>query len=370
MSPRRRVVVVTHLFPSHEGQHRGPWIVEQVDALAASVDIGVLCCSQTAVDRSEVRPSGVEVTFRSTRTVFGGGRLGLLASSIRYDRALGRHLRADPTIGLLHAHFGIPDAILVRRQALRAGLPYVVTLHGDDAFKILPRRDPLGAAVRRAVTGARAVICVSEAMARAVTATLPAVDPVVIPNGYDDALFGLSERPRDLGLLFVGNLVPTKQVDLLLRAYARVRDEIRMPLTIVGDGPLRRPLASLAASLGVADTVGFLGVQSRRGVADLMGRAAALALPSSSEGWGVVVAEALARGTPVVASRVGGIPEIVGSEEGGILVAPGNLDELAAGLVAIAHRAPDARRVAASSLARPWSIQAGRIAAVYERILA
>jgi glycosyltransferase involved in cell wall biosynthesis len=269
----------------------------------------------------------------------------------------------------LHAHFGIPDAILVRRQAARAALPYLVTLHGDDAFKVLPRQDPIGQAVRRAVMEASAVICVSDAMARAVSSVLDVI-PVVIPNGYDNSLFKLSERPRDLGLLFVGNLVPTKNVALLLRAYARVQATVGMPLTIVGDGPLRLSLTSLAATLGITDSVHFLGVQGRHEVANLMGRAVALVLPSLSEGWGVVVAESLACGTPVVASRVGGVPEIVDSDDGGVLVPPGDEDALAAALAAIVRWRPDRLRVAAASRARPWSVQASRIAEVYRRILA
>ena len=361
------VLVVTHLFPSTDAEHRGPWVVEQVDALATSTEMRVLCCSQTARDRTEIRPSGVHVTFRSTRTILGGGRAGLLGSSLRYDRALGAYLRANPMLGLLHAHFGFPDAIIVRRQAARAGLPYVVTLHGDDAFKLLPRHDPIGAAVRRAVLDASAVICVSEAMGRAVSSVVD-VSPVVIPNGYDDALFRLSEQPRDLGLLFVGNLVPTKNVEMLLRAYAREHAAIAVPLTIVGDGPLRAPLAGLAATLGIADDVRFLGVQGRREVAGLMARATGLALPSLSEGWGVVVAEALASGTPVVASRVGGVPEILGSDEGGILTPPGDEDALVAALVAIASWRPDRRRVVAASRARPWSVQAAEIAGVYRAV--
>ncbi len=367
--PLSAVLVVTHLFPSTDREHRGPWVVEQVDALAASTDISVLCCSQTAANRTEVRPSGVQVTFRSTRTIFGGGRLGLVASSVRYARALAAHVHANPTVALLHAHFGIPDAILVRRQAARAALPYLVTLHGDDAFKVLPRQDPIGQAVRRAVMEASAVICVSDAMARAVSSVLDVI-PVVIPNGYDNSLFKLSERPRDLGLLFVGNLVPTKNVALLLRAYARVQATVGMPLTIVGDGPLRLSLTSLAATLGITDSVHFLGVQGRHEVANLMGRAVALVLPSLSEGWGVVVAESLACGTPVVASRVGGVPEIVDSDDGGVLVPPGDEDALAAALAAIVRWRPDRLRVAAASRARPWSVQASRIAEVYRRILA
>jgi glycosyltransferase involved in cell wall biosynthesis len=288
---------------------------------------------------------------------------------VLYDRALAAHLRSNPTISLVHAHFGIPDAIIAHRQATRAGLPYLVTLHGDDAFKILPRRDAIGNAVRRAVAEARAVICVSTAMADAVRTVLPTVRPLVIPNGYDDGLFRVSERPRDLGLLFVGNLVPVKNLPTLLRAYAHQRDQVPASLTLAGDGPLRPALETLAANLGIADRVHFVGVQSRQEIAALMSRAAALILPSLSEGWGVVVAEALASGTPVVASRVGGIPEILGSDDGGILVDPGDQDALAAGIVEIVKWRPDRVRVAASSSARPWSIQARLIAAVYREIL-
>lgn len=344
-------------------------MAEQVDALQPLVGINVLCCSQTAADRFEVRPSGVTVTFCSIRTPVGRGRLGLLTSSLRYDRALARHLDANPRVGLIHAHFGIPDAIVAHRQAKRMGLPLVVTLHGDDAFRVLPRKDPIGGAVRRAVTGARAVICVSGAMANAVRTVLPAIDPVVIPNGFDDRLFGLSESPRDLGLLFVGLFVPVKNLDILLRAYARVRDRIAVRLTLAGDGPLRPMLEALGADLGIASSVDFLGVRRRDEVAALMQRATALILPSRSEGWPLVIAESLACGTPVVASRVGGIPEMIDSEDGGILVAPGDVEALAAAIVAIVERTHDPQGVARSSRARPWSVQAGEIAAVYRRVL-
>lgn len=365
----RSVLVVTHLFPSDEREIRGPWVAEQVDALHDIVDVRVLCCSPTATDRSVTRPSGVPVTYRSIRTVLGRGRLGLLASSVRYDRALAAYLRSEPSVGLIHAHFGIPDAIVACRRAERAGLPLVVTLHGDDAFKVLPRRDPIGRAMRHAVGGAQAVICVSSAMAEAVRRAMPAVDPLVIPNGFDDRLFRVSTGPRDLGLLFVGMLVPVKNLDVMLRAYAGVHDRVAMPLTFAGDGPLRAALEAQARELGVAESVRFVGAQSREEVAALMGRAVALVLPSRSEGWPLVIAEALACGTPVVASRVGGIPEIVGSDAGGILVPPGDDRALADGLVAIVDRLRDPGEVAASSRARPWRVQARRIAAVYQAVL-
>jgi teichuronic acid biosynthesis glycosyltransferase TuaC len=363
------VLVVTHLFPTGMRDIRGPWVAEQVDALAKLTDIRVLCCSGAATDWSETRPSGVSVTYRTTRTVFGVGHLGLLGSSIRYHRALGRYLRSEPAIRLVHAHFGIPDAIVAFQHTHRTRRPLVVTLHGSDAIRVLPRGDPIGWVTRRAVAGAEAVICVSSAIAEVVRAVLPAVEPVVIANGYDDRLFKIADTPRDLGLLFVGTLVPVKSLVVLLRAYASVCDRVSAPLTLAGDGTQRPALESLAAELGIADRVQFVGADDRAEVAGLMQRASALLLPSLSEGWPLVIGEAMACGTPVVASRVGGIPDIVASDDGGILVQPGDEAGLAEALVAILERPYDPLRVAAASRARPWSVQARLIAAVYDDAL-
>jgi len=99
-----------------------------------------------------------------------------------------------------------------------------------------------------------------------------------------------------------------------------------------------------------------------------MRRARLLALPSSSEGWGAVVAEALACGTPVVASRVGGVPEILASERGGLLVEPGRPDELASAMLAVYRKAWDAAAVAAASRAPTTAQSAERLAALYKEI--
>ena len=189
-------------------------------------------------------------------------------------------------------------------------------------------------------------------MADAVRSVLPAVQPVAIPNGYDDRLFRLSERPPGQGFCSSGTSSRPRTWPCSL-AFARVTNEVGVPLTLVGDGPLRAQLVSLAAALGIADQVHFAGVQRREEVAERMSRAVAVLLPSLSEGWGVVIAESLACGTPVVASRVGGIPEIIGSDAAGILVAPGDEDALAAALAAIVKREPDRASVAAASRARP-----------------
>ncbi len=369
---RPRVLLVTHLFPTDKDPLRGPWVAEQADALANTVDLRVLCCSQLTSTRTAKRSSGVDVTYYSIATPLGRGRAGLLASTVRYARRLSAYVRRNASgLDLIHAHFGFPDAVVAWRVSKRTSLPLVVTLHGDDAFRLVGRRDLLGALVRRALEYASAVVCVSDAMASAVQGGLgPGSRILTIANGYDDALFDLSRDTRDLGVLFVGALVPVKNIGVLLEAYAAVRDRLSTPLVIAGEGPLRSDLERLADRLGITHDVRFYGRATRDEVTRLMSRAKCVVLPSESEGWPLVVAESLACGTPVVASRVGGVPEIMSGSDAGELVTPGDVDALAEALVRVATRTHDPERVAAASSARPWREKALEIAGVYADVLA
>lgn len=354
-SARPRVLVVTHLFPSEHAPLRGPWVAEQVDALTAYAEIEVLCATPGAAERSMVRDSGVRVTYTNTATALGSGRAGLLGSTILSARTLRRHLKANEgRYDLLHAHFGFPDAFVASREADREGLPLVVTLHGDDALHVAPRRDLIGRVVREGLQGADIVICVSEGMAGVVRPLLPEADVRTAPNGFDEALFRVAEVERDLGILFVGLLVPVKNVDVLMRAYARVRERLSVPLTIAGDGPLLSDLRALAGTLGIAEFVRFPGRLKRAETAAYMQRARVLALPSSSEGFPLVLGEALACGTPVVASDVGGVPEIVTSRHVGTLVPSGDSNALASALIDWCTGTVDPHVVSTSSPVKPW----------------
>lgn len=154
----------------------------------------------------------------------------------------------------------------------------------------------------------------------------------VIYNGVDTAVFrpaAGSERSstrRSLGvsedaivLMAVGSLKPIKGGDVLLRAAAPViRKDPRVRLVLVGEGPDRAALVSLAAELGVSDRVTLLGL--RDDVDALLRAADALVLASRTEAFPTVVLEAMATGLPVVATRVGGVPEMVEPDRSGLLV--------------------------------------------------
>jgi glycosyltransferase involved in cell wall biosynthesis len=367
---RIRVAITTHLFPSEVTELSGPWLAEQADALGEHCDVTVLAALRECSSRDVVRTSGVHVAYRPTRVVGGSGRLALLTSATRYRATAMSHFRSlSPAPDLLHAHFGFPDAVIAAPVARKLGIPLVVTLHGDDAFSLLGRKDLLGLWMRHALASAAAIVCVSPAVEDATREAMGRRTRVLtIENGYDDCLFRVDEGVvRDGGILFAGTLTPVKNIDVLLRAFASLGT--CETLTIAGDGPLRTALEQLAAELGVGSRVTFTGVLDRAKTARLMQRSRALAIPSKSEAWGMVAAEALACGTPVVASRVGGLPRIVASPDAGVLVEPGSVQALAGALRDVLSRSLDPTVVAASSGSGSWRARAADIVALYREVL-
>jgi glycosyltransferase involved in cell wall biosynthesis len=147
----------------------------------------------------------------------------------------------------------------------------------------------------------------------------------VLRNGVDLELFRPTEREAArsrLGihrttLLSVGNLIPLKGHDLVVQALPRLPET---DLIIIGDGPERRALEALAIEVGVRDRVRFVKALAQEELPNYYGAADGLVLASSREGWANVLLESMACGTPVVASNIGGNPEVVSAPEGGVLM--------------------------------------------------
>lgn len=227
---------------------------------------------------------------------------------------------------------GWHEAVHAARISERTGVPFVVRYacsgeHGDMAA--LARQPEL----RDLLAGAARHVCISEEIqAEALAAGLPEGRLVSIPNGVDLAAWrrevtpatlpwlDLPERPTEV-VLFVGRLARQKRVDVLLEAAARLAD--RRPsfrLALAGQGPLRPELEAQARSLGLRDRVAFLGV--REDVLALHRAAKAFVLPSEGEGLPNALLEALAAGTPSVATEVPGTVEVARHEQEALLVPP------------------------------------------------
>ncbi len=246
------------------------------------------------------------------------------------------------------------------------------TLAGRSVKARLLRR--LGGWIERtSLFRADAVIVLTDRTAAALRADgVPAERIATIPSGFDAALFAGGQedvlprlgRPR---IGYVGRLAPQKRADLLVRAFGRMPGQAE--LVVVGDGPDRDLVRQLAAESPAADRITLAGFVEHAAVPAVLASVDVLVLPSAYEEMGSVLTEAMAAGLPVVASDVGGIPEVVRPGVTGLLVPPGDMGALAAALERLvtepalrARLAGGARRHAADYA---WPALAARVAGVY-----
>lgn len=223
---------------------------------------------------------------------------------------------------IIHAHWSLSAGIgCFGKFISRNSFPVVATVHGSDIFQAT--QNSLGAILTRLILrGCDRVIGVSQALVHEVINLGVQPDKIsVISNGIDTERFKpLALHHRQNVILYVGSLIERKGIRFLLLALPSVfRAFPNYRLLIVGEGPQYPMLKQMIELLNIADKVIFLGFQPHDQVRSLMQQAKLLVLPSTEEAQGVVLLEALACGTPVVASRVGGIPEVI-TPEVGILV--------------------------------------------------
>lgn len=240
-------------------------------------------------------------------------------------------LREGFEFDLIDAHYFYPDGVAAVLLGRMLGKPVVITARGTD-INLIPRyvlpRWMIQSAARRCAT----MITVCGALKEELVQL--GADPAkvtVLRNGVDLKLFFPEDRQvaRDqlgmsrFALASVGYLIPCKGHDLVIGALPQLADT---ELFIAGSGPEEGRLRALADNLGVADRVRFLGTLTQKRLRTLYSAVDTLVLASSREGWANVLLEAMACGTPVVASRVGGTPEVVTAPEAGGLLRERTVD--------------------------------------------
>lgn len=261
------------------------------------------------------------------------GLRGRLYNLIYFAEALvlAHHLKRE-NITHLHNHIAKSSGTVAMLAGALADIPYSFTLHGPDIF-FAPDHWRLDAKIARA----RFVACISH-FARAQAMLFSDPDHwgklKIVHCGVDPARYD-GTGPRDgTRLLFVGRLAAVKGVPVLLQALAQARTQRPdLRLTLVGDGPERAALTDLADTLGLGEAVEFTGYRSQSEVADLLARSDCLVLPSFAEGLPVVLMEAMAARLPVIATRVGGVAELVEHGVSGRLVAPGDAGALSGAIL-------------------------------------
>jgi glycosyltransferase involved in cell wall biosynthesis len=241
----------------------------------------------------------------------------------RATKSLAAALRDDPIgFDVIDAHYFYPDGVAAAMLGRSVGRPVVISARGTDVNLLpdyaLPRRQILWAAAQ-----ASAIISVSEALKRRMTDIGIAAEKItVLRNGVDSDLFAPADREAvraDLGLtgptmVAVGNVLVSKGQDIAIRSLKLLEDT---DLLIVGGGADEGAFRKLALTLGVADRVHFIGRVRQEELARYFSAADVSVLASMREGWPNVLLESMACGTPVVASDVGGVPEIITRPETG-----------------------------------------------------
>ena len=293
---------------------------------------------------------------------------------------------ARERIDIVHTHMDVADFYGALAGRLGGARCVVATKHAPDEFRTRRtwRRYPFMVLERLAYAMEDAVIVVSEGLASFLEETehLPRRKMVVIGHGIDETSC-VVPRPQarqapglpafDPLLGAVGRLSPEKGQAVLLRALPAILAAFpRGGLVLAGEGPSRRELEAEALRLGIADRAVFLGF--RRDVPALLGAIDLFVQPSIYEGFGISLLEAMAAGLPIVASRVGGIPEMVQDGATGLLVPPQDPAALAAAVVRLLRDGDAARRLgeaAARGARARYSLQAvaARVEALYREIL-
>lgn len=318
------VLVLTTLYPTPDQPVRARFMPGRLGALALWAEVSVVLPQQTfplaGWFRRAPLPPTPDDRFSLTTVPFTA--IPGVARDRRGDQLAGpaitvaRQLHAQHPCDVVLGHFLWPDGVGAAKVARELGLPHVLVAHGSDVNQQLEHPARL-TAVAEALSDAGGLITVSGALARQLQEFGLSLPPhEVIPCGYDPAVF--HPRPRDearaaLGvedatwLVYVGMLRDLKRVDVLLEAMTDLRDA---RLAILGAGPEAERLADQARRLKLGRRVLFAGPQPHDRVALWMAAADAVVLVSEREGTPTVLVEALACGTPVVATAVGGIPEL------------------------------------------------------------
>ncbi|MFH1604241.1 MAG: glycosyltransferase, partial [Pseudomonadota bacterium] len=298
-----------------------------------------------------------------------------------WDRILGEAV-ADERPDIIHVQYAWVIPSCVRRLHI----PYVLTVHGTELMGI--RNDErYHDMVRDGVEGASTLIMISGQVSEDAMALLhiPRRKVQVIHGGFDAHLFrpGDADRPQVLAryrvrpdvdsvVAFVGQLAPFKGVDTLLRAAALYEKELGSVATlVVGAGDQEAPLKALAGELAL-QAVHFLGHLPQEEVADIYNIADVTAVPSRVEPFGVVAVESLACGTPVVATREGGLPDFINERVGALVDVddPAQLAKAIAGEIVggtKSTKGPAAARYALENF--QWRQVARRVEWIYEEAL-
>jgi teichuronic acid biosynthesis glycosyltransferase TuaC len=285
-------------------------------------------------------------------------------------------IKAQGGADIIDAHYLYPDGVAATIIGRALNVPVVMTARGNDV-SLIPRHSVPRRLIQRACRRAAGIITVSAALKDGLVGMNVDPDSVtVLRNGVDLKLFRPLDRQATrhrLGLdgptlISVGHLIERKGHDLIVEAMPALPG---FTLMIAGEGPEKGKLERRIAELGLGDRVRMLGARPHAELPELYGAADALVLASSREGWANVLLEAMACGTPAVASPIWGNPEVVAKPEAGILMTertPKGISDAVLALFGPARPTREATR--AYALAFSWDATTQGQIDLFRRVIA
>ena len=407
------LIIVASWYPGVDDPGRGRFVADQAEALHATGRVRPLVASfdlapfdkdlaarpeylslpQRRLERSlEGREDaisaqayeghvGVPITRLPVAEPTGGRPLdsGLDAENRTAAlRSLAAQLSREGPGGVIHAHTGYPDGAAAVSLSRELGWPLVITEHASFVARIM-RNPPKRRAYLAAVRHASRFIAVSEVLAGELRSSIPELEGklIVVPNAIpidDFTPVGLEGRRRD-ELLFVGYRKERKGMVVLLNAFADVLEQRPgATLRLIGRSSTEAEedrWHELARELGIAEAVHFDGPTDRDGVAAAMMRTSLFVHASPRETFGIATLEALASGTPVVATRSGGISHVLEDRRLGELVPPQDSRALARAVLRTLERRAEFEPAHLRAAVEPFAARtvAARLADVYDEIL-
>lgn len=319
------ILAITNLYPVPWAPHRASFNKQQFELLAEHVSFRVLVLVpwREWLQHKHQCQETEQLSYAPYFQLPGFGR-SLTPWFQRF--AIGRKQpwidRAKPTH--LLASWAFPDAVACLMYAKKQALPVVVKAHGTDVNEhtLYPRRRQL---MTTWLSQAKTIFCASQALRNKLMAIGLDKDKVCTNyNGVNaDIFYPDPAGMPDKKILFVGNLLASKGVFELLDAFHQLHNETDCNLHFIGQGPAADALKAQIAQHGLSERVTLHGALPIQDVANQVRTARLVVLPSYREGVPNVLLEACASGVPVVATTVGGIPEVV-TEQTGVLVEPKN----------------------------------------------
>ncbi len=336
-----RAVLCAPGFPASVDDSDKPFLLDHAIALSnAGIEVTVVCPTIPGLPARQ-HVAGVKVvrvrygprrfeTLASTGSMYREARgvraLLVVPMMISLTFAMIRQMRLRGTVA--YGHWWIPGGLAAVLAARCTGRPSVVHLHGSDAA--IAQNRALRRLARLVMRRADVCLGVSEALANWGQSVSQREVGVLAMPLVEDRLPAPSPVPEDGPVLGVGRLVSEKGFDVLIEAIGLLDRDKRPSLIVIGIGPQRELLLDQARRLGVE--LHLPGAVSPREMGNWYRRARIVVIPSRREGFGLVAAEASAAGRAVVATRVGGLPEIVEHGVSGLLVEPDNATAFAEAL--------------------------------------